>query len=146
MKMPYKRTMRLKIIRDLFTAASATGALTVDGVFECDTLEDTDRHLEAGGEKVADATAIPRGTYHVVMDFSPRFQTIMPHVLDVPGFVGVRIHSGNRPDDTEGCILVGRRMPERADWISGSHIAYSALLLKLRAADARGETITLEVT
>jgi len=133
----------LLLRRDIFTDRSVTGQLSAGGAFECYTLEDTDRRLEAGGAKIKDRTAIPRGTYPVVLDFSPRFQVVMPHVLDVPGFSGVRIHSGNRPEDTEGCILVGRT--RAADLVGESRAAYNALYAKLLAAQGRQEAITLEV-
>lgn len=105
------------------------GELFVDEVFECFTLEDIIRPV---GEKVFGETAIPSGSYKVVIDWSDHFQRNMPHILDVPGFDGVRIHSGNTPADTEGCILVGQtRDLDNAD-IGFSRLAYEHLFRKLQ--------------
>ena len=90
------------------------GKLSIDGKTLCDTLEDTDRGLssdmteeEIRGKKVYGKTAIPAGEYKVTMSYSSRFRKIMPLLLDVKGFEGIRIHSGNTAEDTEGCILCG---------------------------------------
>lgn len=69
------------------------------------TLEDVDRFLEAGGRtKIPKETAIPRGRYQIVIDMSDRFKRPMPHLLGVPQFDGVRIHTGVTALDVEGCI------------------------------------------
>lgn len=87
--------------------------LLVDGKYFCDTLEPQVRDLNHNGffdngeKKVAGKTAIPYGTYKVTLTLSPRFGRILPLLHDVKEFVGVRIHSGNTADDTQGCILVG---------------------------------------
>ena len=52
-------------------------------------------------------TAIPAGRYRVGLSFSNRFQKLLPELFDVPKFTAIRIHAGNRPEDTDGCILVG---------------------------------------
>lgn len=87
--------MKLALVRYGFGSVATLGDLFVDGVYFCKTLEDVDRKLECDGEKVYGKTAIPRGAYNVIIDWSPRFKRELPHVLDVPGFEGIRIHSGN---------------------------------------------------
>lgn len=138
------KIMTLKLLRDKFTDKSTGGILTLNNMFECYTLEDVDRKVESGGDKIDGQTAVPRGEYQIVLDFSPRFQTIMPHLLEVPGFAGVRIHAGNKAEDTEGCILVGRA--RSTDFVSGSGIAYKALYAKLLAAQNRGDLISIKIT
>lgn len=101
------------------------GHLYIDGSYFCDTLEDKDRGLDSSMSvdsinriKVHSTTAIPTGTYNITLDVvSPRFSTKsfyknvcngkLPRLLNVKGFEGVLIHSGNKPEDTEGCIIVG---------------------------------------
>ncbi len=94
--------MKLHLKRTFLGDKYTIGRLTIDDVYFCDTLEDVERDV-----KIPKETCIPRGTYKVVMDFSTRFQEVMPHILDVPNFEGIRIHAGNTAADTEGCILLG---------------------------------------
>lgn len=86
------------------------GIMYANGVKLGYTCEDPDRFLESGGEKIPGKTAIPRGRYRVIISFSNRFQRMMPEVLDVPQFTGVRIHGGNTVKDTEGCPLLGAEL------------------------------------
>lgn len=134
--------MKLKLIRDASEGGTTLGKLYIDDWFFCDTLEDEDRKLESGGVKIPAQTAIPRGIYKVIIDMSARFKKPMPHVLNVPQFEGIRIHSGNVKEDTEGCILVGTRAPGR---VNNSRVTYDKLMLKLDGAYDVGSTITLEV-
>src|SRR3990167_10769228 len=98
------------------------GQMFVDGAKQCETLEDPVREVEGApvtNWKVKSDTAIPRGRYRLVVDRSEKFSkrasakaghpvdVLMPHLLNVPGFDGIRIHSGNTEKDVEGCILVG---------------------------------------
>lgn len=90
------------------------GRLYIDGVFFCNTLEDTDRGLaqymsvgEIANTKIKGATAIPSGVYKVQRTYSPKYKRLMPQVMNVKGYAGIRIHSGNTAADTEGCILLG---------------------------------------
>jgi hypothetical protein len=118
------------------TPACTLGSLSVDGVFACYTLEDVVRQ----GPKVYGATAIPAGTYPVVITQSPRFKRPLPLLLNVPGFEGVRIHPGNTAADTEGCILVGRQHGPSA--VLESRLAFNALFEKLKAAK---RPVTIEI-
>ena len=52
-------------------------------------------------------TAIPAGRYRVGLSKSKRFGKLLPELFGVPQFDAIRIHGGNKPEDTEGCILVG---------------------------------------
>ena len=90
------------------------GRLAIDGEPFCDTLEPTDRHLDAitmrPEQKLYGQTAIPTGSYPVALTYSPRFKRTLPLLKNVPHFEGIRIHPGNSAADTAGCILVGHRV------------------------------------
>jgi hypothetical protein len=131
--------MNLTLARKIFTPRSAIGELSVDGDFECYTLEDPVRE----GPKIPGRTAIPEGRYAIAITWSARFHRELPLVVGVPGFSGVRIHAGNSPEDTEGCILVGRT--QATDWIGESRVAFDRLYFKIADAIARGEEIWLEI-
>jgi len=52
-------------------------------------------------------TAIPCGSYNLVINYSNRYKRPLPRLLNVPNFSGILIHPGNTTEDTAGCILVG---------------------------------------
>lgn len=140
--------MKLTLRRTQCGARCTLGELYVDDAElpECFTLEDVVREV-AGQDvkrwKIPGETAIPRGAYPVTITYSQRFRRDLPLVSDVPGFAGIRIHSGNTAADTEGCILVGRsRGPDR---VNDSRAAFADLYAKIGAALGRGEAVTLEV-
>lgn len=136
--------MDLSLVRRWLSHTASIGELSVDGAFESYTCEDTQRAPDE--PKVFGQTAIPLGRYEVAISRSPRFGIDMPLLLQVPGFQGVRIHSGNRPEDTEGCILVGRLMALSPPQVLESRLAYQSLFPKLEAVVARGDRIFITIT
>ena len=124
------------------------GILSVNGVRLCNTLEDAVR-----SEKVYGKTAIPAGTYRVLMNtVSPRFQDrawakpyggIVPRLRNVPDFQGVLIHPGNTAADTDGCILVGDNTIKGQ--LTNSTNRFYQLMGMLLAAALAGESIDITI-
>jgi hypothetical protein len=135
--------VKLLLDRKEYDKDSTLGDLYLDGVFECVTLEDQVRE----GPKVKGETAIPEGTYEVLLTHSPRFKRTLPLLVDVPGFDGIRIHPGNTADDTEGCLLVGENVSNVSGkpFLIHSRAAFDRLYQKLVAAAARREAMTIEI-
>jgi len=138
--------MLLEVRREPSANGCTLGSLYVDGEFECFTLEDVVREVALQPValwKIPGETAIPAGTYQVIVNISNRFQRLLPQLVDVPGFAGVRIHPGNCAADTEGCILVGRRRGVAT--ILESRLAFEALFAKIQAAIGRGEAVQVRM-
>ncbi len=130
--------MKLLLKRLHKSENSTIGELSINGKFEAYTLEDVERK-----EKIFGKTAIPKGTYEIVMTMSNRFKIVLPLLLKVPNFEGVRIHAGNYAKDTEGCILLGQT--RSVDFIGNSKKAVSNFLPKLSAALKVGKVyLTIE--
>jgi len=126
----------LKVVRDTYTNKSTIGKLYINDVFFCETLEDVCRDLNRDGDlddpgetKVWGQTAIPSGTYKMIINVSNKFKKEMPLLINVKGFEGIRIHSGNKHEDTHGCILVG--LTRTRDFIGQSVIAFKKLMEEL---------------
>lgn len=100
--------MKISVERIFKGPEYTIGKMYLDGAYFCDTLEDPVRDLGPDGKgKVYGNTAIPEGSYEVILSMSNRFGRVLPEVLRVPFFSGIRIHSGNTAADTSGCLLVG---------------------------------------
>ena len=121
----------------------------------CDTLEDAFRLLPKvcpntpkGSsceckEKVYGKTCIPNGTYTVVLSYSNRFKRILPELLNVPHFLGIRMHAGNSSKNTDGCLLLGTK--SKGDWVTASRVAFNKIYVLLQKAVANKEEITITI-
>lgn len=116
------------------------GELYIGGIFECYTLEDIRNEVKIPGK-----TCIPEGIYKVIINQSKRFNRQMPLLMDVPGFSGVRIHTGNWVTDTNGCILVGLKIDEERGFLSQSRNAYDNLFSRLLKKSLGGEPMEIHI-
>ena len=153
--------MKLKVERRWPKGTYTIGRLYIDGLYYANTLEDCDRGLKQTdslsyikSRKVAGETAIPKGTYGVVMNVtSPKYAGVawywqlchgkMPRLLNVPGFDGILIHPGNTALDTKGCILVGKNT--KVGKLTSSKECFKEIYKLMKSADDKGEEITIEI-
>ena len=131
--------MELELTRTTRTNKSTIGSLTLNGQFECFILEDKDRGLHQGmtrseltALKIKHQTAIPTGRYEIAINFSNKFNKMLPLLLDVPAFEGIRIHPGNDELDTSGCLLPGK--DKGTNQVSSSRAAFKTLFDKIQSA------------
>lgn len=143
--------MILKLVRETFTEISTIGRLYANGVFLCYILEDKDRGLDnkmnldtIKSIKIPHSTCIPYGTYRVHITFSNRFQKLLPLLEQVPGFEGIRIHSGNTDTDTEGCLLPGNiRKPNQ---VLESKLAWQKVFNIIKESIDHNDNVTITIT
>ena len=148
--------MDIIVLRTDFTEESTISEILIDGSFECYAIEDLDRELDSDMPlseitdiKVMHKTAIPTGRYKVVITRSNRFSAkagkdvFLPLLLDVPGFAGVRIHSGNYAADSSGCILPG--MNKMKNTVVSSRIAFNSLFNKIQKALNNKEEVFITI-
>ena len=151
--------MKLTLKRIARKEGYTIGRLYIDDAYFCDTLEDRDRGLEESMPldmikriKVKGETAIPTGTYELSMrHISPKYSRkkafaftggVMPRLLNVPGYEGVLIHSGNTAADSEGCILVGEN--KAVGKVLNSMATFKALWAVLNQRKSEPITITVQ--
>jgi len=122
-----------KVNRHLFYPDSSIGDITINDIFECNSLEPTDRRIEIPGTiKIPNKTAIPRGIWGLTIEESPHFGRLMPHIINIPGFTFVMIHWGNTSVNTDACILTGEKI--EGDEVIESKIAFDIFYPKLEEA------------
>ena len=127
----------------------------------CDTLEPTWRNLKGiklspeeenskysrvsgkVARKIPGHTAIPEGTYHVFITMSQKFKKWLPYLMGVPGFEGIRIHAGNKAEDTQGCILVGENRVK--GMVVNSRIWLHRLMKEMNEAQQKEEDIWITI-
>ena len=133
--------MLIEIKRHWFTIRSTIGVLGINGTYTCFTLEDVAR---AEGIKINGETCIQAGTYKVIMDYSNRHKKIMPHILDVPKFEGIRFDIANKSEEILGCIAIG--FERFYDILGSSSAAYECVVKQINEAFIRNEPIELVIT
>ena len=143
----YKTRMKIELVRIAFKETYTIGKLYVDGKYFSDVLEDVDRGLDSSmteseilEKKVKGQTAIPTGHYVINITYSPKYKRMMPLLLDVKGFSGIRIHSGNTAKDTEGCLLVGKN--KKVGMVLESRDTYQRLFKMMEGQ----KEITIDIT
>lgn len=148
--------MKLKLHRKYLNEKYTIGHLyeVVNGVENkiCDCIEDKVRNLPYE-PKVYGETAIPHGTYEILLTISPKFKNhvwaqpyngVVPLLKDVPCFDGVRIHCGNTERDSLGCLIVGRNTQKGK--VTHSQETFHKLMRDyLLPAKNRGEKIEITI-
>jgi len=116
----------------------------------CNTMEPTARKLTSRmpqtvirRHKIIGKTAIPTGRYRILITRSRRFGRWLPLLLNVKGFEGIRIHAGNKPEDTKGCILLG--FNHRKGYVLNSTQCVQQLMRRMTEAMEKGERVFVEV-
>lgn len=151
--------MKLKVWRKWPKTGYCIGIFYVSGARLSNSLEDEDRGLDQkmptgkiNQLKIKGKTAIPKGTYRVVLSVSPKFSTrawakkykgLVPELLNVKGYSGVRIHPANSASEVEGCIAPGDNTV--VGKVTNSTKRYYELMDKLVPAWEKGEEITIEI-
>ena len=121
-----------KWLKDKYTI----GNLYVNGVFFCNVLEDKivdinkNGTFDCGEFKISGHTAIPYGKYDVKVTYSPKFKKELPLLLNVPHFEGIRIHEGNTPEESSGCLLLGENKQKGKVLNSKTYVTKLTQLLK----------------
>jgi hypothetical protein len=111
--------MNIRIERQKVTKTAVFGQLFINGNPFCYTLERPE-------------VMIPPGRFPVEITFSPRFNRPLPLLDQVPGRSAIRIHAGNWPRDSDGCILVGLQVGD--NMVLESLMALNPLVVQIQDA------------
>ena len=142
--------MKVKIERKWKKDTYTIGNVYINGLWFCNSLEDKDRGLtskmseeEIFDVKVKGETAIPSGLYNLAYTYSPKLHKYAPLVLNVKGFSGIRIHSGNTDKDSEGCIILG--LNKKKGEVINSRYTCNNFYHMVEDALDKGQLVTLEI-
>ena len=143
--------MKLTLIRKYRCNNYCIDKLYINDIYFSDVLEDPDKGLQDSMSleeiqkiKIKGNTCIPYGTYNITITYSPRFKKNLPLLNNVKGFDGIRIHSGNTPQDTEGCILLG--FNKIKGQVINSKVTVNKFIDIVQKALNKGEKVTIEIT
>ena len=130
--------LEYKLCRIFHNDTYTIGKLYENGVYLCDVIEDVERDI-----KIADKTAIPKGTYKVIVNQSNRFKRLLPLLIDVPGFEGIRIHNGVNETSSSGCLIVGQNKIKGQ--VTNSRYWMNKICDTMYAAQMKGIKITITI-
>lgn len=152
--------LRLTLQRRYFCNDYTIGDLLVGIAKFSDVLEDKDRGLTnemsviaIKAKKIFGKTAIPLGTYEVKLTYSPKFAEkpwakkyggLVPEILNVKGFSGIRLHPGTTAEDTHGCPLPGENKV-KGKVINSVQTYYRLMDTYLVPSHKRGDRILITV-
>lgn len=124
------------------------GALYFESTFAMWTLEDRIREVPGqpvASWKIQDRTAIPAGQYRVKLTWSPHFNRMLPELQAVPGFTNIRMHTGNRAEDTDGCTVVGFQRAGASITYGTTKPAESRMVDEITRVEAAGDEVWIDV-
>lgn len=142
--------MKLELKRIALKPNYTIGKLFINGTYYCDTIEDKVIDLNKNGKfddgltKVMHQTAIPYGTFKVVVNHSPKFNRELPRLLDVPYFEGILIHNGSDQNSSSGCIIVGEN--KTVGKVTNSTFYMNNLTARIKDVQNKGETTTITIS
>lgn len=140
--------MEIIVERAILSKSFTMSRIYIDGEFFSFGLEPYDAGVTAETpvddisalKKKYGKIAVPVGEYELVYSWSNKYQKMLPLVKDTPGFKGVRIHSGNKVDDTLACLLVGKYY--KSGWLSDSRNTMDKLIAYWKGKDFEKSKIT----
>lgn len=143
--------MELRLERKYRNNNYCIDKLYINGKYFSDALEDPDRGLtdnmsleEIKKIKIKDNTCIPYGTYNVTITYSPRFNRNLPLINNVKGFEGIRVHNGNTPQDSSGCVLLG--FNKIKGQVIDSKVTVNKFIDIVQKALNKGEKVIITIT
>jgi len=150
--------MNLEVLRFSSKSDSTSGLLfevtDIGRSFLCYTLEDEARVLKVKGE-----TRIPAGIYNIELRkeggfhqrYTKKYSDIhrgMLHIVDVPNFEYILIHTGNTDEHTAGCLIVGDSQENNGvlkDGFVGKSVnAYRRIYPRIAKAIESGKQVTIK--
>jgi len=145
--------MFIQLMRLQDNGKSTIGTMHINGTFECFSLEDAFNE-----PKIFSETRIPDGEYEIKLrtegnmtkTYSKKYGDDHEGMLwlqDVPGFEWVYLHTGNKHEHTDGCILVGTGCDSNKirQNVTGSVLKYKKTYAKILQAIKDGETVTIQI-
>ena len=102
--------LELLLERGIKEKSYTDGDLYVDNNWFCHVVEDKVRgplgKIWSKLFKIKHETAIPYGRYEVIVNWSNRFKRLLPLILNVPDFEGIRMHNGATAKNSSGCPII----------------------------------------